>query len=128
MKRRSVETDTKTTYRSGVYRYAVGFGFALLIMYTMYFAATGQWLESTGLAALLLGLAAVQFGLQMVVFLHIYDEKGTRWTLWSIIYTIVMLLIVVIASLWIMANMNYNMHMTPEQMNEFMLEQNEKGF
>lgn len=128
MRNTRIEADTNKTYRTGVYRYAVGFGVALLIVYTMYLAATGMWLEATGLAALLLCLAAVQFGLQMIVFLHVYDEKRPRWTLWSIIYTIVMLLIVVVASLWIMANMNYNMHMTPEQMNEFMIEQNKKGF
>ena len=124
----STETKAEKRYRLGLYRYAVGFGVALLIVYTMYFAVMGRWFESGGLAAFLLVLAAAQFGLQMVVFLHTLEESRPRWTLWSIIYSFVMMLIIVVASLWIMANMNYNMHMSPEQMNEFMLEQNKKGF
>ena len=41
---------------------------------------------------------------------------------------IAMLLIIVVGSLWIMANMNYNMHMSPEQIKDYMIEQNKKGF
>lgn len=122
------ETKLEKRYRLGLYKYAIGFGVALLIVYVMYFAVMGQWLESTALAVLLLSLAAVQFGLQMIVFLHALEESRPRWTLWSIIYSFAMMLIIVVASLWIMHNMNYNMHMSPEQMREFMLEQNKKGF
>lgn len=125
----SRETKLQKHYRKGVYKYAIGLGFALLIVYTMYFAVVGRWFEATMLAAFLLVLAAVQFGLQMIVFLHVLDESDRpRWTLWSIIYSFLMMLIIVVASLWIMENMNYNMHMSPEQMHEFMLEQNKKGF
>lgn len=122
------ETKDQKRYRVGLYKYAIGFGVALLLVYAMYFAAVDRWLESTALAALLLSLAAVQFGLQMIVFLHALDEKRPRWTLWSIVYSFAMMLIIVVASLWIMHNMNYNMHMSPEQMTEFMIEQNKKGF
>lgn len=122
------ETKNQKQYRLGVYRYAIGFGVALLIVYAMYFAATERWLESTALIGLLLVLATIQFGLQMVVFLHALEEDKPRWTLWSIVYSFAMMLIIVVASLWIMQSMNYNMHMTPDQMEQFMLEQNEKGF
>lgn len=124
----SVKRQSDQQYRTGVIRYALGFGVALLIVYAMYFAVVGRWFESTMLAAFLLVLAAVQFGLQMIVFLHALDEDKPRWTLWSILYSFAMMLILVVASLWIMHNMNYNMHMSPEQMEQFMLEQNEKGF
>lgn len=115
-------------YRQQFYRYCGGLIAALILVYAAYFATVQQWLTGSGLAILLLTVASIQLFVQMVVFLHVYDEKKPRWTLVSIIYTIAMLLIVVVASLWIMANMNYNMHMTPEQMQDFMLEQNRKGF
>lgn len=125
----SKQTKLQQQYKKGLYKYTAGLGVALLILYAMYFAVTGRWFESTALAAFLLVMAAAQFSLQMVAFLHVLDEKkGARWTLWSIIYSFIMMLIIVVASLWIMHNMNYNMHMTPQQMEDFMLEQNKKGF
>lgn len=123
-----LESKADRQYRKQFYRYTVGFGAALLIVYAMYFAVVENWFEGTSLAVYLLVLASIQFGLQMIVFLHATEEKRPRWTLWSIVYIFMMMLIIVVASLWIMHNMNYNMHMTPEQMREFMLEQNKKGF
>ncbi len=119
---------SESAYKKALYRYCGGFIAALVLVYAMYFTTVNGWLSGAPLAALLLGLALVQFGVQMVVFLHVFDEAKPRWTLWSIIYSFVMLLIIVLASLWIMANLNYNMHMTPEQMEQYMLEQNKKGF
>lgn len=121
-------TKADNQYQRGLLRYALGFGVALVIVYVMYFATVERWLEATALLALLIVLATIQFGLQMVVFLHALDERRPRWTLWSIVYSFAMMLIIVVASLWIMHNMNYNMHMSPEQMTEFMEEQNKKGF
>lgn len=115
-------------YRRGVQRYVLGFGAALVVIYGAYFAVTQQWFNGYALAAWLLALAALQFVIQLVVFLHIGREQKPRWTLWSVSYTLLMMLIIVVASLWIMANMNYNMMMSPEQMEEFMIEQNSKGF
>jgi hypothetical protein len=39
-----------------------------------------------------------------------------------------MLVVIVAGSLWIMNNLNYNMMMTPEQMDAYMSKQREKGF
>ncbi len=115
------------TYQQEVRRYALGFAAALILVYLVYFATTGGWFERTGLAVFVLLLALMQLVLQLVVFLHL-GQKKLRFTMWSVVYGFIMTLIIVGGSLWIMANMNYNMHMSPEQMHEFMLEQNKKGF
>jgi len=39
-----------------------------------------------------------------------------------------MMLVIVIGSLWIMQNLDYRMGMSGEAMNEYMKEQNKKGF
>lgn len=124
----SSEEINETTYRAHIRRYVYGLIAAVSLVYLAYFAVVGEWFVGASLAAWLLILAGVQFVVQLVVFLHVGQESKPRWTMWSIIYTMLMLLIIVVASLWIMANMNYNMHMSPEQMQEFMLEQNKKGF
>lgn len=122
------EEINEAAYQAHIRRYIVGLIAAFTLVYFAYFAVTEAWFAGRALAAWLLAIAAVQFVLQLVVFLHVGQESKPRWTMWSIIYTFLMLLIIVVASLWIMANMNYNMHMSPEQMQDFMLEQNKKGF
>lgn len=120
--------NKQSSYRRDYYRYGAGFIAALIITYAAYFSVTTEAFARTQLAVILLILAAVQLIVQLVVFLHVGFKRNDRWTLGSIIYMFIMVLIIVVASLWVMQNMNYNMHMTPEQMTEFMLEQNKKGF
>lgn len=124
-----MKTDNKQelTYRQSIYRYTSGFIAALSLVVLAYVATTGAWFDRTGLAVFIIALAVIQLIIQLVVFLHIGREGG-KLTMWSVIYGFVMALIIIGGSIWIMANMNYNMHMSPEQMHEFMIEQNKKGF
>ncbi len=109
-------------------RYAIGLSLALATTYLAFFAAVNQWFSQGGLAFFLLLTATAQFVVQLVLFLHVNQESKPRWTIWSIVFIFLMMLVVVVGTLWIMANLNYNMHTTPEQMQQYMLEQNKKGF
>lgn len=122
-----MKQEHELSYQQEARRYALGFCAALILVYLVYFATTGGWFDRGGLAAFILALALVQLVVQLGVFLHV-GRDGGKLTLWSIVYGFIMTLIIVGGSLWIMANMNYNMHMSSEQMHEFMLEQNKKGF
>lgn len=121
-------TKSDQAYQKEYRRYAFGLLGALVLTYSIYLLATMRALEGMLLAGIMLVIAVGQLLMQLVVFLHVRDEMKPRWTLWSIIYSVAMMLIVVIGSLWVMFNLNYNMHVSPEQMDEFMLEQNKKGF
>ena len=118
----------KRTYLDMYRRYLWGLVIALSLVYIAYFVAVQQLATGATLAGILIAVGVAQFGVQMKVFLHVGEEEKPRWTLVSIIYTVAMLLIIVVGSLWIMANMNYNMHMSPEQIKDYMIEQNKKGF
>ena len=73
--------------------------------------------------------AAAQLYIQSRYFLHLDDDKEKpKWRLASYLFTWFTLLIIVVGSLWVMNNLNYNMMMIPEEMTERMLEQNAKGF
>ncbi|MCA9327819.1 cytochrome o ubiquinol oxidase subunit IV, partial [Candidatus Saccharibacteria bacterium] len=54
-------------------------------------------------------LAAAQLYVQSVFFLHLSAERKLRMTLWSTLFTIMVVVIIVVGSLWIMQNLNYNM-------------------
>lgn len=66
-------------------------------------------------------LAVMQLIVQLVFFLHLGDEKGPRWKLVTIAFAVIVVGIVVIGSLWIMHNLDYNMqHMTPAEQAEYL--------
>lgn len=67
-------------------------------------------------------LALAQFAAQIYFFLHLGRETKPRWKLLVLFFMILVVLIVVIGSIWIMYNLNY--HMTPQQINTYMLNQN----
>lgn len=54
-------------------------------------------------------LAVLQLFVQSVFFLHLSAERKARLTLLSTVFTIVVTMTIVIGSLWIMQNLNYNM-------------------
>lgn len=109
-------------------KYALGFGGALVLSVTAYLVATQNWLESPTLTmAALLGLAVVQLIIQLVCFLHLGNGRSRDRTV-TLGFTIVMMLVIVVGSLWIMRNLDYRMMMTPEAMNDYMKAQNKKGF
>ena len=68
--------------------------------------------------ALIVGLALVQFGVQLVCFLHLGRSRWKSFAFWMMVLVV---LILVFGSLWIMQNLNT--HMTPEQMNQYMQRQ-----
>jgi cytochrome o ubiquinol oxidase operon protein cyoD len=107
--------------------YATGFIIAVVLTVAAYLMVMGQWFESGVLVFIIMGLAAVQLVVQLVFFLHL-GRDGVRWKAAAFYAMFIILVLIVGGSLWIMYNLDYNMMMSPEEMNEFMLKESEKGF
>ncbi len=111
-----------------VSKYVTGYVLCLLLT----FAAFGMVVYSSvnpWLLAILGGLAILQMFVQLVFFLHLGDEAKPRHKLWSFVFMIIVLLILVVGSIWIMVNMNYNMsHMAPQEKEQYMMTEYDKGF
>jgi len=61
----------------------------------------------------------VQLIVQMVFFLHI--GRGSHWKAVTFVFTAIFVLIVVVGTIWIMNNLNYNMmDMSPTEMQQYM--------
>jgi cytochrome o ubiquinol oxidase operon protein cyoD len=116
------------TFRKEVRNYLIGGMLCLGITLFVFFAVTGRWWQGEILAAVALLAALLQFLVQSKYFLHLSGDEKPHWRTKSYLFTIFMLLIIVVGSLWIMMNLNYNMGMSPEKMTEFMHAQNKKGF
>lgn len=66
-------------------------------------------------------LAVTQLLVQLVFFLHLDKESRPRWNLTVLLFAVTVVIIIVAGSLWIMYHLNYNM--SPQQMNNYMLQQ-----
>ncbi len=75
---------------------------------------------------LVVGLAIIQLFTQLVFFLHLGQERKPRFNLAAFLFMLLVLGILVFGSLWIMQNLDYNM--MPQEMDQYMREQNKKGF
>lgn len=108
--------------------YIVGFISALALTFAAYFIVVNHLLPSHLIVPAIMGLALVQVLVQLVFFLHFGRGKESRWNGAAFYFMLIVLVIIVFGSLWIMQNLNYNMMMSPEQMDEYMLKQSKKGF
>ena len=113
-----------------VVRYIFGFILAVLLTLIAYVIVVNQLLTGAALIGAIMGLAAVQLLVQLIFFLHFGSKQGAdaKWHQAAFYFMLLVLVVIVGGSLWIMANLNYNMMMTPEQMNEHMLKESNKGF
>ncbi len=116
-------------YKATLSKYIVGFVVSLVITLTIYNLVISKTMDIQGLFILLGVLAFAQMIVQLVFFLHLNDEVKPRLKLISLGCMATVLLIVVVGSLWIMQNLNYNMmRMTPTQKDEKMIIERDKGF
>lgn len=107
--------------------YIIGFVLSLLLTGAAYLLVTEQLLAGGQLVTAIIILAMAQVLVQLFFFLHLGRETRPRWKLVVFGFMILVLGIVVIGSLWIMQNLNYNM-MPQHEVDSYMLEQGQKGF
>lgn len=109
-------------------KYTIGFVLSLLLTWIAYSIAVGHVIAPHLIVAVLVALAIVQLVVQLVYFLHL-GNRGEGWNVLAFTFMGIVLLIIVVGSLWIMANLDYNMaHGSPEEKKSYMLEQSNKGF
>lgn len=86
-------------------------GFILSIILT----AIPFWMVMDGSAShgtilgVVLVCAVVQVLVHLVYFMHLDSKSEGGWNMVAIVFSAIIILIVVIGSLWIMWNLNYNM-------------------
>lgn len=90
--------------------YLIGFGLSVVL------TAIPFWLVMSGAlgnpqatAYTIMGFALAQVLVHMVCFLHLNTRSESGWTMMALIFTVVMVAIALIGSLWVMYHMNANM-------------------
>ena len=88
-------------------------GFILSIILTV----IPFWMVMTGSAspAVILGtilaMAVVQILVHLVCVLHMNSKSDEGWNMTAFVFTVLIIAILVVGSIWIMWNLNYNMMM-----------------
>lgn len=120
--------NAKPTHGS-LYAYTIGFvisvGLTLIAYAVVQKHLVGEYVSYGARAIILfiLGLAVVQLIVQLFFFLHLGREEQPKWNTQMFLYMTLMLLILVIGSIWIMDNLNYNMMPSHDEVNKYMNDQ-----
>lgn len=107
--------------------YFVGFFLSAILTLLAYnlvlihITSTHESISHEVLIPLIMGIALLQMIVQLIFFLHLLEEKGPRWNLVIFVMTASTFFMVVVASIWIMNNLNYRM--TPRQVNQYIQDQ-----
>lgn len=109
---------SKASKPSGV-GYTVGFLLSLLLTLSASLIVTQGLLRGWMAAYVLVALASTQLMVQLVFFLHIGSESKPRLNLLALVFAGLVISIVVVGSIWIMHNLNYNM-MSGQQTEDYM--------
>lgn len=122
---KTVITSQHSTARGTHRSYVIGFVLSLLFTFIPYVLVTQGLVSGAALALLLVGFALAQLLVQLKFFIHLGHENGPRWNAVAFLFMVLVVGIVVVGSLWIMHNLNYNM--MPNDMDHYMNEQQNSG-
>jgi cytochrome o ubiquinol oxidase operon protein cyoD len=101
--------------------YIIGFILSIIFTLAAYFLVVNHLLTGETLVAAILGFAMVQLVVQLLFFLHMGQEKKPRWNLVIFLSFVSIIAMIIVASLWIMAHLNYNM--SPTDMDTYMIKE-----
>ncbi len=89
--------------------YVLGFTLSLLLTLIAFMLAGWHVLSPLPLYFALVLLALIQLLVQVTFFLRLNAGAEGRWNLMAFLFTVLIVLVIVVGSLWIMFNLNYNM-------------------
>ncbi|WP_129645185.1 cytochrome o ubiquinol oxidase subunit IV [Peristeroidobacter agariperforans] len=90
--------------------YLTGFILSVILTAIPFWLVMGDvsWSNQT-IAFVIVAFAAVQMVVHMVYFLHMTPKSEDGWTLTSLVFTLILVVITLAGSLWVMYHMDSNM-------------------
>ena len=113
----SMPAEGEERESAGVLVYTIGLVLAVGLTAMSFWVANTGLLWGPGVALGLVVLAVAQMGSHLVFFLHITTGPDNTNNVLALAFGILTVLLVVVGSMWIMADLNHNMMPRPELMN-----------
>ena len=89
--------------------YVTGFILSIVLTLVPYILVTNHLMTPIILVGVILVFAFIQLAVQLIFFLHVKQESKPRLNLFIFILFFCTILVVVVASIWIMQHLNYRM-------------------
>lgn len=90
--------------------YVIGFVLSVILTAIPFWLVMGDVLDSKSATGfIIMGFAVVQIVVHMIYFLHMNAKSDEGWTLMALIFTIILVVITLVGSLWVMHHLNVNM-------------------
>ena len=114
----------RASHHHSLVMYVSGYIFSLALTLLAFLAVQGHFVAAKQTLFLIIALSVVQLAVQSIFFLHLGAEPHVirRWNVSVFFFAIFVAFTVVLGSLWIMSNLNYNM-MMPDASDTYMLHQ-----
>jgi cytochrome o ubiquinol oxidase operon protein cyoD len=94
------------TFRS----YMTGFILSVILTAIPFWLVMGDVLKDKTLTSIvIMGLAAVQIVVHMIYFLHMNTKSEGGWTFIALVFTLTLVVITLVGSIWVMYHMDQNM-------------------
>lgn len=105
-----MSTNTAAHHHGTLKTYLTGFVLAVILTAIPFWLVMTNKLGNVQLTVIvIMALAIVQIFVHMVYFLHMNGKSENGWTMLSLIFTLVMVIIVLSGSMWVMYHLNKNM-------------------
>jgi cytochrome o ubiquinol oxidase operon protein cyoD len=98
---------------AGLLVYTIGLLLAVILTATSFWVANTSLLWPPGVPLGLAVLAIAQMGVHLVFFLHLTTGPDGTNNVLALAFGVLIVILVIAGSLWIMANLNANMAMSP---------------
>ncbi|MDG5498404.1 cytochrome o ubiquinol oxidase subunit IV [Marinobacter sp. BGYM27] len=90
--------------------YTIGFVLSVILTAIPFWLVMGDVIADPGVTAIvILAFAAVQIVVHMIYFLHMNTESEGGWNMLALIFTVMLVAITLIGSIWVMYHLNTNM-------------------
>ena len=101
--------DTHHGWNTSFKPLVLGFIFSIISTLAVYRIVIHMHLRHDWLVFTVVGVGCLQVILQLIFFLHLGLESKPRWNLFMFLFTVLLILVIVLGTLWIMYNLNYNL-------------------
>jgi cytochrome o ubiquinol oxidase subunit IV len=90
--------------------YMTGFVLSVILTAIPFWLVMGAVLNDTRMTSIvIMALAAVQIVVHMIYFLHMNTKSEGGWTFLALLFTLTLVVITLVGSIWVMYHMDQNM-------------------
>ena len=101
--------DTHHGWNASTKPLFLGFIFSIISILAVYRTVTHMHLKHDWLVFTVVGVGCLQVILQLIFFFHLGLESKPRWNLIMLLFTVFLIVVIVLGTLWIMYNLDYNL-------------------